>query len=353
MEAIERERTAEGSSLKILIRADGDADIGSGHVMRCLALAEELKRHNNAVILHARSLARNLADRCQGFGVEVSENHGPIGNAEDIQTTLDAADEFSADWVVLDGYNLPNKMQKALVETGHRVIVIDDGAQIGSYSSHLVTDPNPAASPEEYVQREPETDLLLGPRYALIRREFQNTRPTTPPKPRRVKRIVASLGGATPVPVLESIIHGVPDGLDRILVIAPDQPSNAELSAIAQQKGWNVVKGTAHMAETLAMADLLILAGGSTNWEACCLGLPRMLVRLAGNQDDIVDYLTNAGIGIDLGQGEGLTEQTIQNAFSALDTDPTYLGQMAEAAWRLIDGKGTGRITAALHKKGE
>jgi UDP-2,4-diacetamido-2,4,6-trideoxy-beta-L-altropyranose hydrolase len=102
------------------------------------------------------------------------------------------------------------------------------------------------------------------------------------------------------------------------------------------------------MAGLMVDADLAIGAGGTTSWERCALGLPTVIVRLAGNQDAIARRLDEAGAAVDAGAVELLNVATLSGLVSRLAEDRSRREQMSERAWNLVDGRGVERVAHHL-----
>src|SRR5262249_39639783 len=153
----------------LLIRADGAARIGSGHVMRCLALGQAWQDAGGAVTFLMASSTPALQTRVAVERMTARPIEAEPGSPADLRQTLEASRALQPSWLVLDGYHFDAQYQRALKEAGLRLLVFDDYRHAGHYCADLVLNPNPGASPHQYERREPHTQLLLGPRYAQLR----------------------------------------------------------------------------------------------------------------------------------------------------------------------------------------
>ena len=154
----------------LLVRADGSAAIGAGHVMRCLALAPAWQDAGGDVTFAASSLGDTLRRRLIDEGVRVVDLDAPPGSRLDTEATVHHARQAGADWVVADGYDFDAAYQRCVHESGLKLLVLDDYGHAEHYHADLVLNLNLDAEESLYAHRDPATQLLLGTRYALLRR---------------------------------------------------------------------------------------------------------------------------------------------------------------------------------------
>jgi spore coat polysaccharide biosynthesis predicted glycosyltransferase SpsG/RimJ/RimL family protein N-acetyltransferase len=243
-----------------------------------------------------------------------------------------APDGFQdADWVVLDGYGYGRAEQEAAVAAGARLLVVDDHGAVGSYErADVVLDQNLGASEEDYRSRRPSTDLLLGPRFALLRQEFRR-RVTPEERPRReARQVLVTLGGSPPdaaVALVEAALAQVGgDGLRAVWLSGADT----------------------EVASAMAEADVAVSAAGSTCWELCRMGLPAVLIPIAANQVPLAGALAHAGAAVDAGPFEHLTPGSLALRIAALAGDAAQREAMSEQGRRLVDGRGAVRVVGRL-----
>ena len=185
----------------IVCRADASAAMGAGHVMRTLALAQAWHDLGHGVVFVMAPTDVALEARLAGEGFEVMRLAAPAGSAADAAETSAVVRDRGAAWIVLDGYQFDADYQARLTEGAARVAVVDDYAHAGRYAAAVVVNPNFYARADLYANRDRATRLLMGPRYALLRREFVRWRGWRRPSPdalaRRddARRATASRGG--------------------------------------------------------------------------------------------------------------------------------------------------------------
>jgi UDP-2,4-diacetamido-2,4,6-trideoxy-beta-L-altropyranose hydrolase len=340
----------------LVVRADASAQIGAGHVMRCLALAEAWARTGGGAVEFAaaelpESLRRRLIDG--GFGVVALP--GPAGGPEDLAATRALAAERGAACVI-DGYAFGREYQRSVQRAG-TTLVVDDGHRGEGFAADLVLDQNLGAAEAHYAPLAPGAELLLGTRFALLRSEFlASPRPERSPGGRRV---LVTLGGSDPAGLSEGVARALsenPVGTERIevcLVLGGSNPCADAIARALAATEVEVVRDAWNMPELMARADLAVAAAGSTCWELCYSALPALLVVVADNQRDIAAQLDAAGAAVNLGWHERVTPAHIATAARALLNQSPARTLLAQNAARLVDGQGADRVASRLRALAE
>jgi UDP-2,4-diacetamido-2,4,6-trideoxy-beta-L-altropyranose hydrolase len=278
----------------LIIRADATSEIGTGHVMRCLALAQAWQDNGGKVVFisHCESEALGQRLTAEGFAfISLAKSHP---DPFDLNFTLgmvhklNLPDSKRETWFVVDGYHFDATYQKSIKAAGYKLLWIDDYGHAAHYYADLVLNQNISADPSFYIHREPYTQLLLGTRFVLLRREFkrwQGWHRETPPVGRKV---LVTMGGADPDNVTLKAIQALKQldvpGLEGRIVIGPANPHLALLKkAIGGESRLHLLTEVADMPHLMAWADVSISAGGSTCWELAYMGVPMVMV-LSDNQ---------------------------------------------------------------------
>jgi len=300
---------------RLVIRADGGRGVGSGHLGRCLALAELWGTRLGPVLLvTSPSIPERWRSAYIDAGAEISAPDSPWL-------------EQPTAWVVVDGYRLGDA-QAAVKRAGHRLLVIDDHGSAGRYLADVVLDQNLDVEPALYRERPSGSTLLLGPRYALVRREFRKMPPRGAPLG-RARRVVVSLGGDPP-PVAEALVRDA---------LTSPQLSDLEVDWLA---------GRSDVAAALAAADMAVANGGSTCWELCALGVPAVVLELFENQIPVARSLAARGALENAGWFEDVDAAALASRLLSLATDPARRARLSDAGGRLVDGGGPARVVARL-----
>lgn len=346
------------STRTLVIRADASAAIGTGHVMRCLALAQAWQDTGGRVAFVLAWEAPVLEARLHSEGALVIHLGVQPGSEEDAARTAACARQLDACWVVVDGYHFGAEYQRIVKEAQLPLLFVDDYNHAGCYYADLVLNQNPHASEELYRQRQEYTRLLLGPRYALLRREFWRWRGCTREAATVGRKLLVTLGGADPNNVTLRVIHALRhvqvEAFEAVVVVGASNPHLKQLHAAVQgsaHRGIRLEHNVTDMSDLMAWADVAVSAGGSTCWEMAFMGLPSLILVLADNQYTIAEELSRAQVGISLGWHEGITPSRIGQQLTRLLTTPELCQAMARYGQRLVDGEGSARVLMRLRRE--
>ncbi len=160
------------STRALLVRADANAEIGVGHVMRCVALAQAWRDSGGRVMFILAPGGAEIDERLLSESFEVSTLSAAAGGAEDAAQTSELCARNGTDWLVLDGYHFSQNYRDRISSAAPNLLLVDDHGAFASYDCNVVLNTNVYASHAMYPDRQPRTHFLLGPTYALLRREF-------------------------------------------------------------------------------------------------------------------------------------------------------------------------------------
>ncbi len=338
----------------LVIRADASPAIGTGHAMRCLALAEVFAQETRG---HAIFLMAPPGDaftaRAAAAGAEVRPLAAPAASDGDRQETAAISRAVGASWVVLDSYAFDGDFQAGLVADGHRVLALDDHGHAGHYAAQLVLNPNPGADAALYRERRPHTRLLLGPQFALLRDEFRGWSVPRPAVAPRARRVVITFGGSDPDNVSLRVLDGlaaVAGPLEVVLLVGAANPHQAALRAAAERSPHpvQIAIDVRAMAPCLAAADLAVAAAGGTLLELARVGTPQIAIVVADNQEPGAAAVARAGAAINLGWHADLDAAAIAAEVSALADDSERRNELSRRGLAIADGRGALRVLAAM-----
>lgn len=275
----------------LFIRADAGPTIGVGHIMRCLALAQAWQDQGGSVVFGSAMLPEPLRQRLGREGFTVVEIAAEIGRLADAERTQQCADAVQAEWIVADGYRFDADFLRSLRVTGRLVLAIDDMAHQCAYPVQLLLNQNLSATTAMYRDKaEAQTELLLGPRFGLLRREFRKIRPPVRTRPDGARRVLVSCGGGDArnmtAAVLRQLRCAEAASLDVVVLAGAANPHLRELRALAAEMPFrcNLLFNVENMAELMAWADVAIAAAGSTVWELASMRLPALIGAVEDNQ---------------------------------------------------------------------
>lgn len=338
----------------LLIRADASPRIGTGHVMRCLALAQAWQETGGRSTFLTAMDAPLIEERLKADGMFVAHLGSKPGSGDDMCETVRMAHQLGAKWVVADGYHFDTQFQRGIKEAGLHLLYVDDAGYAGRFLADLILNQNISANEGLYSNRHADTRLLLGTHYALQRREFWKWRGWKRNVPDIATNILVTLGGSDPNNVTRQILQLLlllkTPGLRVRAVVGAANPHWKSLKELANSSPgrFELIGNTSEMPELMAWADLAVAAGGSTCWELALMGLPMVLLVLADNQRAIAAGLEREGVAIDLGWHNLLESVNMAKVLGDLLDDPIRRRLMSNLGCKLVDGYGAARVATIL-----
>ncbi|MEA3428674.1 MAG: UDP-2,4-diacetamido-2,4,6-trideoxy-beta-L-altropyranose hydrolase [Thermodesulfobacteriota bacterium] len=361
-------------SPKIFIRTDASVQIGTGHVMRCLTLADELRGRGAEVIFICREFDGNLCGYIEEKGyavhrltvsnvqkqkVEGSLKHAAWLGADwqtDARQVVEIIKdlELPPDWLVVDHYALDERWEGYLRPYCKKIMVIDDLAD-RAHDCDLLLDQNFYEDIESrYDDLVPAwCKKLLGPKYALLRPEFGEARKNLRKRDGHVKRIMVFFGGSDPTNETAKALEAI-HMLNR-----PDIAVDVVMGAfnphckVIEQVASDLPDCACHfkvedMAALMARADIAVGAGGTTVWERCTFALPSFVVSVAENQEKTVSDTAESGYLLFLGRSEANSVDSLYHALEIALQSPWLLISFALKTWSLVDGKGAKQVAQEM-----
>jgi UDP-2,4-diacetamido-2,4,6-trideoxy-beta-L-altropyranose hydrolase len=335
----------------LLIRCDASVAIGTGHVMRCLALAQAWNDSSGHAVVAMAETTPAVEERVHAEKFDVVRLAESAGSAGDAERTARLARQEAASWVVVDGYVFGAAYQACLRRAGLKVLFLDDNGHAEHYSADLVLNQNPHARAGLYPSREPGTRLLLGSQFALLRREFRAWAGWGREIPLVARKVLVTLGGSDPDNVTGRVARAILSEreLEGIVVAGGSNPHVPKLRRLTgESERVRLVQNADNMPELMAWADVAVSGAGTTSWEICFMGLPALLIVLADNQEPVARELGEQGTVLNLGRGAAVTEGAIMDRLRSVISSHNLRQAMSGSARTLIDGRGAERVVAAM-----
>ena len=338
----------------VVIRVDSGKEIGWGHMMRCFSLAEAFTCKNVKVSFISRKLSGSLCKFIEEKGYDV--HYLPNRDIEwknDAEKTIKIVDNLdSVDWLLVDNYRLDKKWEIILRPHVKRIMVIDDMTK-REHDCDLILDQNLYENMKKcYDELIPRNcKKLIGPKFALLRKEFQRIRKNLRKRDGKIKRILVSFGSSDPtnetMKVLDAINHLDNKHIKVNFVLGISGKTSKSMKKLCS-KTSNITchYQSTNIAQLMKKSDLLIGAGGSTTWERCCLGLPSIVSISAENQKKLTEAVAKNGCSINLGWAKELSSKDYVKAIKSIDN--LSLTQMSQKCIQLVDGNGVSRVTDIL-----
>lgn len=366
--------------MKILFRVDASVQLGTGHMMRCLTLAEALRSRGGVCHFVCREGSENLLTEMQTQGFEVSsisistdnthlkdnEYEGNINQEysliphfswlEDAKQTISVTKETFFDWLIVDHYLIDIRWEKLLRNYCRKLMVIDDLAN-RQHDCDLLLDQNYYCAKEQrYLGLLPDHCVkLLGPNYALLRPEFDAAREKCKVKNGIVKRILVFFGGSDPTNQTEKVIDSLRilgrNDIYTDVVVGCVNPNRKHIEDICRELPYvNYHCNVSNMADLMLDADLSIGAGGSSMWERCYLGLPTITVVFAYNQLKATEDMAAAGAIEYVGWAHAMSNKDYaQKIYNAIN-NPHRLKKMSETAFTVIASHSTASVIDVMER---
>ncbi len=347
--------------MNIIFRVDASLAIGTGHVMRCLTLAQVLKENGADVGFICRKHEGNLIDkiRLSGFivhelealketevDIRLAHSHWlGVTQQKDANDCIDILKAKKIDWLVVDHYSLDNQWEKRLKPYYEKLMAIDDLAD-RRYQCDILLDQTFGRQQKDYSILVPEDcKLLLGSQYALLRPEFAKWRPYSIERRghSEFKQLLINMGGVDVDNVTEKILDelklcSLSNDMSITVVMGGSAPhlESVKSKAITLPYKTEVKVDVGNMAEIMANSDIAIGAAGATTWERCCLGLPTIQIIIAKNQLFSAKILAHHNI-VKL-------VKNIQEIACLLESSTEWMNNVGNEALEICDGMGSYKV---------
>ena len=356
--------------MKVVFRVDASDQMGIGHLMRCLTLAESLRGRGARISFVCREHRGNLIEllRQEDMPVKVlpaptavnatfGEDHAAwlgTSQADDAEHTIEALNGEKPDWLVVDHYGLHVEWEQRLQPQVDKLMVIDDLAN-RRHDCDVLLDQNYFADGElRYAGLVPDAcKLLLGPRYALLRPEYVAYRKPLRARDGQLRRVLVFFGGTDPQNVttraLEALSHHELEHLEVDVVVGTNNPNRKHIEQqVLRRPRTTLHHPRQHLADLMAQADLGLGAGGATTWERMCSGLPTLVVSIAENQRPVAEALAAQQLILYLGHESEVSTEAFSSVIAGLVSNIDRLNYLREQNQLMVDGLGAIRIREVM-----
>ena len=306
--------------------------VGLGHTVRCLALASKLRTDN------ARDVRFLLSSRARERQI-VRRERFSVGHLEPRSTLSDQAA------YVVDLDAPPASWPFGFISAPIVLAAIDDRGLIRR-GVDIVVNQNVNANRNQYG---PSVTTLVGPRFALLRREFELARLRTRKVRETGRRVVVTLGGSDPVGGTAGVLEALAAArFDMVAVVGPNfrhnvRPPNRSAARI------RVVRNPRRMASLFQWADVAISAGGSTLYELAACGTPAITMSENTAQEEHGKSLQELGVVEYVGSADHVGDELLSITADLLQ-DRRRRREMSRSGRNLVDGHGTERVTRMLYR---
>lgn len=357
--------------MNVVFRCDASIQIGTGHVMRCLTLADELLQQGAKCHFICREHEGNLIDFITQKGyatysLPLEDNTNELHSESEIfhahwlgtsqlKDALQASEivtSINPEWIIVDHYALDKTWEEKLKNYTKAILVIDDLAD-RHHDCDILVDQTYGRKNLNYNELTPtKCCLLCGTKYALLRPEFSNWRKYSLQRRQNgeLNHILINLGGVDKDNITSEILESLkeaqlPNSCHITVVMGSTAPWVKAVKHKALELPWlvEVKLGVSNMAELMANSDLAIGAAGSTSWERCCLGLPTIMLVIAENQINVAEELKQAK-AVKVAYINNNLSINIVNYLHHFVNNPKSLKAMSQYGAELLDGLGSYRV---------
>ncbi|MFD2116972.1 UDP-2,4-diacetamido-2,4,6-trideoxy-beta-L-altropyranose hydrolase [Paenibacillus yanchengensis] len=313
--------------MDIIIRTDASIDIGSGHVMRCLTIADHIRKLGHSVSFWMELLPGNLIDFVIGRGFPVTQQMQ------------------SADILIIDHYQLDASWEQQMRPFARKIVVIDDLAN-RLHDCDVLLDQNVVPHYEHrYDALVPGHCVkLLGPQYLIMRDEFIDERAKLVTRTGKVNRLLVFMGGSDPthetLKVLTALQHTTTEFEHVDVVVGLSNANRQEIEQICYRQQYTYHCQIDYIAKLMSQADFSIGAGGSTTWERCYVGLPSSCTIVADNQRISTETAQQLGAVFNLGWHEQVTVDTYAVFLDSLPSEREKIKAISEQGLHITASQG-------------
>lgn len=338
----------------IAIRANGGgAGIGLGHLMRCLSLADELKKQGAQVYFVSKNYSKGISLlKSRGYITKTIDPNA--ASLEDLKQSLPQLKDTNL--IITDSYEIGTDYLQALKQLKVPIATFNDlygNSNLTTMPSDIIINPNPYATKQDYKDWVSKNAILLvGNKYTPIRDEFTTAKAKTVLR-KDVKTILVTMGGEDKdnnTKKVIQIIELISNNLEVIVILGAANTHKQELEAYSKnlKHKYKILQNVPKISEYMLNCDIAISAAGTTIWELCATGTLFVAVQVADNQQGIIDYIQKNKIGFAIRHPtkQGLKELLRQ--LQILIKDFKLRKQLSINAKKVIDGKGAQRLAKEL-----
>lgn len=328
--------------MRYVFRVDASFQMGTGHVMRCLMIADEIKKQSpcSSILFICRDFQGNMIDFIMEKGYKIrllpslqknstetvnstNNENSWLGTSweNDVKQTIHILKQFQkpVDWIIIDHYGIDSRWQKEVKKYVNKIMVIDDLANRSHYCDMILDQNFYHDYSSRYNQLVPKHCLkLLGPNYALLRPEFMNTKKEKKDRTHKKRKILISFGGTDPTNETEKALLAIKKiktkyDLEIDVVVGKGNHQKERIKSICDTEGFRYFCQVNNIAQLMADADLAIGAGGISIYERLYIDLPSITISTADNQTKALNDLGIEGYVYYLGESNEVSENLIEN----------------------------------------
>ena len=339
--------------MKVAFRVDASEALGTGHLMRCLALADAIDSQGGRCTFFLRNINHYASRFLNGTIHDVcSLDIDETSTVEEDASAIVRKMFQIADWLVVDHYGLDARWERVVRANAKYILVLDDLAD-RPHDCDLLVDPGLGRQVSDYAGwMERRAELLLGTKYAILKPSFAHYHNAAPVWPTACRAHVF-FGGGSSVEWLPTYVKAMLDAVPTLSLFALGYAEEKEMASLIDIYGsrlkWR--RYVEEMAGEYSQCDIAIGSPGTATWERACIGLPSALIATANNQIPILHDLDRLGFCRYLGAAWEFDELKFMELFRNFLRDKSLLLAMRALGVSSVDGNGAQRIVQKLFFK--
>ena len=333
--------------MKILFRVEATPELGSGHLMRCLVLAEGLKGSTSDVditFITSSNVVDEQVKSCDYKLINLPSSKNMVKEIEYYEKYLKKA------IFITDIPNIPDDYLKTLKKSVGLVVSIDDGSDTIFYSDILI---NPNLRSNVNHKYSSETRYYSGGKYVILKKAFGKYAVKKKQIKREVKSLFVCFGGSDKNNITKKVMDIIQNmDINLLIVVGIMYPYYNELvKDINDYRNIQIKRNAHNMDELIYDADLAVISGGTLLYETCAVGTPAIVICQNGEQNRESEFFAENNAAINLGTFDNINEDTGRNAILKLISDYDKRELLSKNARQLIDGRGADRIVGIILKE--
>ena len=344
--------------MDIVFRVDSSSKIGYGHIMRCLSLADALRKTMSIEIFFICKFLKGNAEKIIeergykiGFINDTSDG-SKFDWSDDVIRTINFISPYRPSWLVVDNYNINHKWHRRIRPYVSNLMVIDEKID-RNFDCDLLLDQTLDRQIREYIDKVPKgCKILTGSKYSLLRAEFLELRKKAIYRRKGTKKIqslLVSLGGSSlaneyVVMILKAINRFEWQHRPRVDVVLGDRNYISNIAELLPEFDCKIHTYVNNMWDFILKSDIAFGAGGTSIWERCCLGLPTIAIGIAENQRVALERVHKVGGLYSIGCCKQVPNEEINKAISYLLSSDDNYSSMVKKSLNVCDGQGVNRV---------
>lgn len=333
----------------LIIRVDGNIDIGTGHFMRCLSLAQYWQK-NGGKIYFVMNNPQSLEDKIFSEDMCLIKLDEVPASQDDALKVIDVFNKLNGDWLVVDGYHFKSDYINFIKKNNINLLLFDDEGQLDNYSADIILNQNLHANSINYTSVEEYTKLLLGTNYVLLRKEFLKYLDYEKPIKKIATNVLVTLGGSDKnnysLKVLKAIDCIGDDSINIIVLLGSKNIHKQSILDFIDESNVNItlLQNIDDMPNKMKWADLAFSSGGTTVWELAFMGVPVIVGGTSHIEEVLIEGLNKNNLFKTITQLDEIDELDLTEVIREVIYDENLRKVMNCDGKKFVDGFGCSRV---------